>query len=537
MAVFIMLSIIENAVLMAQDLRIVWEREYQSQDSTAFVNQAIFDDVGNIYLAGYSQNDQNSEDFITLKYDADGNQEWIARYNGPGNSTDKPIGVSVDRQGNPYIVGQSIGLNSDFDFVVIKYDHNGFEKWDARFDGPLHGADVPTAFLVNNQNTYVPGRSLGPDSTLDCITIKYNSDGVEQWSANYAGRRTGLDQPYALAMDHLQNVYIAGESSDETDTLATNFVIVKYDNSGNELWDLRYRNEIYHRHRALKMIVDDSLNIYVSGEIVRYGSARDNAAATQTLKYNAKRQIQWIGSDANDSGTDVPGSRPINFVMDSLGNLVFSAVLVEFGQYFYRIVKRANDGKFLWENHLKPDRDVGDLLVDSSGKIYVAQQNVLMAFSPEGAILWEVPFEGDYFYISDLEFSQNETEILIAGNLYDTQGNSSIKLIKTKLSPVMEPGDNTIRSKLHQNSPNPFMNSTQIYYDVAQTSRVVLEVYDILGRKISTLVDEVKEKGRYDVTLNIPFSSGVYFSVLKTTPMEAQFKQTEIQARKMVLIN
>ncbi len=68
------------------------------------------------------------------------------------------------------------------------------------------------------------------------------------------------------------------------------------------------------------------------------------------------------------------------------------------------------------------------------------------------------------------------------------------------------------RFELYQNYPNPFNPSTTIRYDVPKASRVQLVVYDILGRKVATLVDEVKKAGSYQSVWSANrFASGVYF--------------------------
>jgi hypothetical protein len=60
--------------------------------------------------------------------------------------------------------------------------------------------------------------------------------------------------------------------------------------------------------------------------------------------------------------------------------------------------------------------------------------------------------------------------------------------------------------------PNPFNPVTTISYSVPNRERVVLKVYDILGREVATLVDKMQEKGRYEVKFNgTNLSSGVYF--------------------------
>ena len=66
--------------------------------------------------------------------------------------------------------------------------------------------------------------------------------------------------------------------------------------------------------------------------------------------------------------------------------------------------------------------------------------------------------------------------------------------------------------KLQQNYPNPFNPSTTINYDLPKQSKVKMVVYDILGREVTTLVDEPKKAGSYQVRWNASrFASGLYF--------------------------
>jgi hypothetical protein len=82
---------------------------------------------------------------------------------------------------------------------------------------------------------------------------------------------------------------------------------------------------------------------------------------------------------------------------------------------------------------------------------------------------------------------------------------------------------------LYQNYPNPFNPSTLIKYDVPEQSFVSIKVYDLLGEELSTLVNEKKSAGSYNVNFDAGLlSSGFYIYTIKA----GDFTST----RKMMLV-
>jgi len=83
--------------------------------------------------------------------------------------------------------------------------------------------------------------------------------------------------------------------------------------------------------------------------------------------------------------------------------------------------------------------------------------------------------------------------------------------------------------RLDQNFPNPFNPSTKIKYSVPQMSNVVIKVFDVLGNEITTLVNEEKPIGTYELDWNAAnLPSGVYFYQLKAGSF--------VETKKMVLM-
>ena len=87
----------------------------------------------------------------------------------------------------------------------------------------------------------------------------------------------------------------------------------------------------------------------------------------------------------------------------------------------------------------------------------------------------------------------------------------------------------TANASLDQNYPNPFNPTTEIRFDLPQEGHVTLEVFNLLGQMVATLIDEKRDAGEHSVSWNAGnVSSGVYFYRLKV----GEFVET----KKMMLL-
>jgi len=92
-------------------------------------------------------------------------------------------------------------------------------------------------------------------------------------------------------------------------------------------------------------------------------------------------------------------------------------------------------------------------------------------------------------------------------------------------------------STLYQNYPNPFNPSTVIRYSLSQTSYVALKIYDLLGREVMTVVNDVQRADNYSINFSgTSLPSGVYFYRLFTRTLNSKDTKESVITRKMVLV-
>ncbi|HKI77571.1 MAG TPA: T9SS type A sorting domain-containing protein [Ignavibacteriaceae bacterium] len=98
------------------------------------------------------------------------------------------------------------------------------------------------------------------------------------------------------------------------------------------------------------------------------------------------------------------------------------------------------------------------------------------------------------------------------------------------------PQQNTLPSKftLYQNYPNPFNPSTKIKFDLTETSKVRLAVYNILGEEVKTLVNKSMSPGEHVATFNASdLSSGIYFYRINA---DGESGKAYLVTKKMILL-
>jgi uncharacterized delta-60 repeat protein len=260
----------------------IWVARYNGPANNSDTAYALaVDDDGNVYVGGGSTGISTVEDYATVKYNAVGSQLWVARYAGTGNSADCIRGLAVDAGGNVYVTGSSYGWPTWEDYVTIKYNPQGAQSWLDRYDANGNDDWGHAIALDEAGNVYVTGHSKleGSGPAHDYVTIKYNNQGSRRWVARYDGPASGDEHAWALALDQYGDVYVTG-TSPGTGTL-NDYATVKYDTYGNELWVERYNGSGNGDDAASALVVDGDGNVYVTGQSAGAGTGGDYL----TLKY------------------------------------------------------------------------------------------------------------------------------------------------------------------------------------------------------------------------------------------------------------
>lgn len=246
---------------------------------------AIYVDAvtGDSYVTGYTfQNTANDFNYITIKYNLAGAQQWATTYNSPDANFDQARAIAVDASGNVYVTGYSQTLVlTNFDYATVKYNSAGVQQWQVRYNGTGNDLDRANAITLDaTGNVYVTGKSVGAGAAAeDAVTIKYDNLGVSQWTSRYNGPSNGYDEGKGIAVDATGNVYITGYSF--TAGANNDYLTIKYDPTGTQEWLTKYNGTGNNADQAAAIAIDGIGNIFITGLSRGVGSNED----FETIKY------------------------------------------------------------------------------------------------------------------------------------------------------------------------------------------------------------------------------------------------------------
>ena len=359
----------------------------------------VVDNSGNIYVTGsFSDGITPHTDYATIKYDANGNQLWMARYNGPGSLSDFASAIAIDNNGNVYVTGHSWVEGSINEYVTVKYDTNGNQLWVARYPGAyLRGYPGNFIAVDNNANVYMVGTIEGSNKYPEYVTVKYDSKGNQLWAAHYRAAEQSYNYPNAMTLDNAGNVYVTGESG-IVGSHGTDYATVKYDTTGDQLWVARYNGPMDIIDRANSITVDLDGNCYVTGgsDITPGVKVPEINRYFVTIKYNPQGQELWVaryeGGEARDIALD--GQRNV-YIIGGPNRSGFGDIYYQGGDDV--LVKYDKEGNQLWVAPYPKEVTTRALAIDHSGNAYVIGgsnfvDSYTVKYNNQGKVVWVAPY-------------------------------------------------------------------------------------------------------------------------------------------------
>ncbi|MFQ5869355.1 MAG: T9SS type A sorting domain-containing protein, partial [Candidatus Zixiibacteriota bacterium] len=507
----------------------LWTRTYggTDQDVAHSVQQTT---DGGFILAGLTGSfGAIYSDVYLVKTDSQGDTVWTRVYgSGP---IEGAWSVQQTSDGRYIVAGER--KQAWCDFYLLRVDTDGDTLWTRTYGGSWE--DQARSVQQTTDGGYILAGSTQPYylADLDFYLVKTDSLGDTLWTRTFG---TSLDEKAWCVQQTTDGGYVFVGNIDYGGGIS-NVHLEKIDSSGNTLWTREYGSDSLSSAYSVQQTTD-------GGYIIAGLTAHRAAASGEVylVKTDASGDTLWTrtyGGNQKDLAHSVQqttdGGYLVAGLTRSFGQGLYDVYLLKIverlgmwcgtltpvfcrGQNFYfELIVRNNTGSnvsgtLTFSGHSGYDCDPGNVLVSiPRSRAYPpgVTQSYYYFNVPNAALPGE--------YSASIEGTLNpgghqvrccmNTNIVQCGP-WRSGGNSEWELVEVERPEIALP----MVAELYQNHPNPFNVTTAVEYELPEAGNVRLEVYNLVGKKVATLVNRVEEAGYKSVTWDASdVSSGIYF--------------------------
>ncbi|OGU77631.1 MAG: hypothetical protein A2W11_08210 [Ignavibacteria bacterium RBG_16_35_7] len=406
----------------------------------------------------------------------------------------------------------------DYDVYLVRTDQHGDTLWTKTYGGT--DRDFATDVLQTEDGGYIViGATKSYNNGVDDLyLIRTDDEGDTLWTKVYGGSWGEVGS--SIVQDDNGN-YVATGYTMSFDPGNADVWIIKFTGLGDTLWTKRVGGSQV--EYGLSIIRSNSDGYIVTGYTESFGNNYD----VYLIRLDANGDTLWTknyGGQGFDSGNDL--------IEADDGEIIIAGYTTSYGmgEYDFYLVGVNVNGDTLWTKHYGGEfddkayaiekYDDGFAVAGFTHNAGITERDALIIKTNfNGDSLWTKTIGGSYNdWIFNIDKTDDNGLILIGGFDKYGDGNNDVWLVRVNnLVAGLENELLPTQYILFQNYPNPFNPTTSIQYAVGSRQFVSLKVYDVLGSEVTTLVNEEKQPGVYEVEFDGEgFASGIYFYKLQT---------------------
>ena len=340
-------------------------------------------------------------------------QEWVRSYSLPTNNSQVAADIVTDAGGNVYVTGYNAAGYSESDLVTVKYNSSGLYQWGKSYHNSVaysheKGKCIATYSSGGTNFVYAAGEVNYSGLTQYLILLKYDESGNQIWARGiYVVAYPFSHILKEMITDGAGNVYLTGGTSDKA-------FLVKVDSSGTTKVLRTFVNPSGYNTGQGNDIKLNGGKVYIGGQI-RNSSSQvlplliicDTAGALLEFRYN-----QAIANSTDNES---------RIMMGNSGNVYMGFRTSN----DYRLTKYSSNGDTLWNRKHNGTANAQDffnaLAVDANENIYMTGRvNGLygdvgtVKFDSSGSFLWEQTYAGQGGFADE----GKDVKIDGSGNVY-----------------------------------------------------------------------------------------------------------------------
>jgi hypothetical protein len=442
-----------------------------------------------------------------------------------GNESLHDTGNSVQQTSdNGYIITGT----KDSDVWLIKTDSSGDTLWTNTFEYGEGNSVQQTSdggYIIAGAGGYSPN---SPDVWL----IKTDANGDTMWTKTFGDSLWDYGNSVQQTSD--SGYIITGSRSKSFSGSSGDVWLIKTDANGDTIWTKTFGNNLDHTGNSVQQTSDDGY--IIAGTYNVFRSVYSLPSDVWLIKTDSNGDTIWTkiirGSDelGYQSSTDV--GKSVQQTSDD------GYIIIGCKDDDIWLIKTDSEGDTLWtKTYDSGKNDWGNSIQQTSDGGYIIAGNKdsdiwLLKTDTNGDTTWTKILDGGYYDWSNSVQKTSDGGYIITGVAKTSGDFSDVWLIKTapEITSIDENPHAVISGfQLHQNYPNPFNPTTKISFTIPKPEHFILNVYNTLGQKVATLLDQKMNAGSHDVTFDAPtLPSGIYFYRIQA----GEFSQV----RKMVLL-